>query len=765
MGKNNMSKYSKYCIWCAIIFIITLSTKVFAQYWTALPPYNVLWPLWTSTLSPPDPITGLPTPIITELTTETILPVQPALAWDPSQTEPMLLFNIPCFAAPLILPIPPPVVVPISPIVIGPLWPSAVVPGFTPVIVPIGAGLYGPCMRGEMMGMGYFDSDCGLNPWPPEYLLDPVTGAPAPRTLPLGWSVLSEIEPSHLNALLTSFDEAYKSLFGTLPLSVYGISPPLGSDSLATFVTVTGKNFNEDTIIALVNEAGPEISMINTPGCAQDICISGEYAYVAGGESGLQVLYTDGFGEESLVGSFLIEPPGFAEGIYVEGSYAYLAVHGASLYAIDISDPEYPEEIGFCSTQGAEDVSVSGSYAFVADGQAGVVVIDISTPSELSIVGSFDTEGYAEGICIESSYAYIADGAQGFCILDISDPQNPSLAGSLDTPGYAYDINVSGDYAFIADGEHGFLVADIADRTAPSPISSVNLSGVVSALYIQPWCSYEYIYITVQDDEASSMYVLDITTPYNPLFIDHYEISGHANNISIIGPYAYMTLGETGVQVLQLSVPLEREFIDKSTMRATVPESLVPGIYNLFIGDPLGGHVMLKNAYASFPDHDADNIRDDQDNCPFDANPDQADIDEDGIGDACDLCDNRPISFTLQVSQDTLWPPNHKMVPITIEVSYLENHNEEPDIKITSVEISESTDHDASGEYEENQSADDENNFEPDYEITGDLALNLRSERSGAYQGRTYTIWVTATDCSGNYTCSTNVIVPHDKGK
>jgi hypothetical protein len=58
-----------------------------------------------------------------------------------------------------------------------------------------------------------------------------------------------------------------------------------------------------------------------------------------------------------------------------------------------------------------------------------------------------------------------------------------------------------------------------------------------------------------------------------------------------------------------------------------------------------------------------------------------------------------------------------------------------------------------------------ENHFEPDFEITGAYSLNLRSERTGTSQGRTYLITVTAEDCSGSYNFTTGVIVPHDKGK
>jgi hypothetical protein len=49
----------------------------------------------------------------------------------------------------------------------------------------------------------------------------------------------------------------------------------------------------------------------------------------------------------------------------------------------------------------------------------------------------------------------------------------------------------------------------------------------------------------------------------------------------------------------------------------------------------------------------------------------------------------------------------------------------------------------------------------PDWEITGDLTVNLRSERSPKGNGRVYTITVECTDRSGNATqSSVTVAVP-----
>ncbi|MDI6756244.1 MAG: hypothetical protein QME78_17875 [Thermodesulfobacteriota bacterium] len=67
------------------------------------------------------------------------------------------------------------------------------------------------------------------------------------------------------------------------------------------------------------------------------------------------------------------DTPGYAYGVAVSGNYAYVADGGSGLRIINISDPATPTEAGFYDTPGyAMGVAVSGDYAYVADGDAGL---------------------------------------------------------------------------------------------------------------------------------------------------------------------------------------------------------------------------------------------------------------------------------------------------------------------------------------------------------------------------------------------------------
>lgn len=152
--------------------------------WTALPPYNIMWPLWSPTLSPPDPVTTLPTPLISELARNTILPVQPVIGYCPSSYE----------------------------------WPMG---------VPIPWLFYnGPA------GVVFFDAFYGLNPWPPPSFIDPITGAPIPIALPANYTIAALPDLKETQFLIELANLSY--------LVAYGIDLGVTAGSLWNFAELWG---------------------------------------------------------------------------------------------------------------------------------------------------------------------------------------------------------------------------------------------------------------------------------------------------------------------------------------------------------------------------------------------------------------------------------------------------------------------------------------------------------------------------------------------
>ena len=100
-----------------------------------------------------------------------------------------------------------------------------------------------------------------------------------------------------------------------------------------------------------------------------------------------------------------------------------------------------------------------------------------------------------------------------------------------------------------------------------------------------------------------------------------------------------------------------------------------------------------------------------------------------------------PTISSMSASPNVLSPPNHKMVAVSLSVSATDICNPNPTSKIISV---------ASNEPGPNE-----------FQITGDLTLNLQAERNGGGNGRMYEIIVQSTDASGNSSTRTvTVMVP-----
>jgi hypothetical protein len=73
--------------------------------------------------------------------------------------------------------------------------------------------------------------------------------------------------------------------------------------------------------------------------------------------------------------------------------------------------------------------------------------------------------------------------------------------------------------------------------------------------------------------------------------------------------------------------------------------------------------VQLSNEFWCLPDADGDSVWDDEDNCPYTHNEDQANQDQDSAGDACDLCPEP--NFQHPCGDECCYDPDGDSVPGT----------------------------------------------------------------------------------------------------
>ena len=405
----------------------------------------------------------------------------------------------------------------------------------------------------------------------------------------------------------------------------------------------------------------------NTQG--RDLLIDGDIAYVAAGYDGLYILDVadpaqaqvlahvdnnafelDGYslftvtkdgnsvfcGFRSTVGPF---GDGYLKVVDVTNLYTSGPVVGPS---------DLHLSFGFITPRGR----ATGSYLdpdtkqlYMALRLAGLGVIDVSDPTDLKMIGRYSpssSEEYQEVLVIpEHNRAYVGAWVSRLLAVDTSAvaPEDWShiqfngLSGS--TRNWYMETDGQYLYAPVADSpsdntfDDGLAVYDLAPNFADAAVSP-ELVGY-APIPLEQQCESapggaeegqvgsdpgpHQIVLTgdyaVVANGCKGLAIFDISDPMNPIYVKSYE------------------------------VPLEYDLPYSVIKTSEYPWSIaVKGDFLISVGVSQSG--ATGNDLVVFrvsPDVDTDGIVDTIDNCPTIANDDQADTDQDGTGDACDIGD------------------------------------------------------------------------------------------------------------------------------
>lgn len=205
--------------------------------------------------------------------------------------------------------------------------------------------------------------------------------------------------------------------------------------------------------------------------------------------------------------------PGYANNVDVAGNYAYVAAGSAGLQVVDVTDRSSPVIAGSLDTSGtAIDVRVVGNVVYLADGVSGLQIIDVTDPGAPSLLASYDTAGIAQDLKVDNQYAYIADGKSGLEIVDVHNPARPLSAGVLTGLGEVKGVDAQGNTVVVVAGS-SIHVIDVGDKANSVKKGSLGI-GRHSSKDVALKDNYAYISAYID-----GLKIVDITNPTQPVAV------------------------------------------------------------------------------------------------------------------------------------------------------------------------------------------------------------------------------------------------------
>ena len=227
----------------------------------------------------------------------------------------------------------------------------------------------------------------------------------------------------------------------------------------------------------------------------------------------------------------------------VSGEYAYVAAGDTGFYIMDVSTPQKPEKIGHLDIGNVQDVYITDEYAYIAAGDEGFYLVNIEEPTKPFVVMSRVTDN-AIGIAGRNNMVYVADGERGVQIFNIANRQDPFRMGTYrDVP--AYQLALEGNLLYIAAGAQGMRILDISDPSSPALVSSYSDAAVYDVLLRD-----EKLYLAcggqgmvILEDQAGDLVELSRFR------------SNNARTVRLWEDYAMIADGSGGMKAVDVTLP------------------------------------------------------------------------------------------------------------------------------------------------------------------------------------------------------------------
>ena len=111
---------------------------------------------------------------------------------------------------------------------------------------------------------------------------------------------------------------------------------------------------------------------------------------------------------------------GEAQAVKVSGNYAYVACRQAGLQVVDISDPAAPRHVSSFDTKGyATSIEVKDNLALVSSGSGGVYLFDVSNPAKPTLKENLTSAGYTNNAIFYKDKVVVAGRDKGVMVYNL----------------------------------------------------------------------------------------------------------------------------------------------------------------------------------------------------------------------------------------------------------------------------------------------------------------------------------------------------------
>lgn len=261
-------------------------------------------------------------------------------------------------------------------------------------------------------------------------------------------------------------------------------------------ITITNSGFTAKSNGTVITFSPTPLSFVSIPGFANAVAVNGNYAFVAAGAAGLQVVNVSDRSNPVIVASLGLT--GNANDVRLLSNLAYVAAGSSGLEVVDITDPLAPVLRGTLGTGNtALEVTVRGTTAYIAN-TSNLVIADVTNPASMTRISTLPLSGTIRGLDVDAQrkLAVVAAGTGGVYIIDVSNPAAPAVISHFTTaPGAeSHDVAIKGTFAFIADYfsfnesyQNSLASVDISIPSSPltdSAITNESLGGNLNQVVI-----------------------------------------------------------------------------------------------------------------------------------------------------------------------------------------------------------------------------------------------------------------------------------------